>query len=98
MRTFLSSVVCAVLTTAFLVAVPVHAAAQSAQGGLRGTVKDPQSPIPGVTVTIVNQANGVTRETITNSVGEYSFPAVDPGSYAVRVAVQGFKTFEQKGV
>ena len=78
--------------------LPVNAGAQSAQGGLRGTVKDAQSPIPGVTVTMVNQATGVTRETITNGVGEYSFPAVDPGSYTVRVAVQGFKTFEQKDV
>src|SRR4029453_4895666 len=98
MRTFLSSVICAVLTTALWSGEAVNAGAQSAQGGLRGTVKDAQSPIPGVTVTMVNQTNGVTRETVTNGVGEYSFPAVDPGSYTVRVTVQGFKTFEQKGV
>ena len=98
MRTFLSSVVCAVLTAAFLAGAPLNLGAQSAQGGLRGIVKDAQSPIPGVTVTMVNQANGVSRETVTNGVGEYSFPAVDPGSYTVRAAVQGFKTFERKGV
>src|SRR3954449_11261920 len=74
------------------------AAAQSFQGGLRGVVKDPQGVIPGATVTLVNEQNNVSRETVTNDVGEYSFPAVDPASYTVRAAVQGFKTFERKGV
>src|ERR1043166_5412167 len=72
--------------------------AQSFQGGLRGVVKDPQGVIPGATVTLVNEQNNVSRETVTNDVGEYSFPAVDPASYTVRAAVQGFKTFERKGV
>ena len=98
MRTFLGSMMCAVVATALLVIAPSAASAQSAQGGLRGTVKDAQSPIPGVTVTLVNEATGVTRDTATNGVGEYSFPAVDPGSYVVRVGLQGFKTFERKGV
>src|SRR5690348_16933253 len=57
--------------------------AQSFQGGLRGAVKDAQGVIPGVTVTLMNEANGVTRDTISNSSGEYSFPAVDPGNYEV---------------
>ena len=72
--------------------------AQSFQGGLRGVVKDPQGVIPGATVTLVNDQNGVSRETVTNGVGEYSFPAVEPSSYTVRAAVQGFKTFERKAV
>ena len=61
-------------------------------------VKDAQGVIPGVTVTMVNEANGVSRETVTNGVGEYSFPAVEPGTYTVKASVQGFKTFERKGV
>ena len=69
------------------------AAAQSFQGGLRGTVKDAQGVIPGVTVTLVNQETGVARETASNQVGEYSFPGVVPGVYTVRAAVSGFKTF-----
>src|SRR5580765_3408941 len=72
--------------------------AQSFQGGLRGVVKDPQGVIPGATVTLVNDQNGVSRETVTNGVGEYSFPAIEPALYTVRASVQGFKTFERKGV
>src|SRR3954451_17055085 len=79
-------------------ALPSRLGAQSFQGGLRGTVKDPQGVIPGATVTLVNDQNGVSRETVTNGVGEYSFPAIEPSTYTVRAAVQGFKTFERKGV
>src|SRR5437867_1758613 len=89
---------CTLLTVLLLPASASAAFAQSFQGGLRGTVKDAQGVIPGVTVTLVNEANGVARDTVTNGVGEYSFPAVDPGRYAVKAAVTGYKTFERKGM
>src|SRR5438105_6592726 len=73
------------------------AAAQSFQGGLRGTVRDAQGVIPGATIVLVNEENGVARETVSNDVGEYSFPGVVPGVYTVHTAVSGFKTFERKG-
>ena len=57
--------------------------AQSFQGGVRGSVKDAQGVIPGVTVTLTNEANGVSRDTVSNASGEYSVPAVDPSSYTV---------------
>jgi hypothetical protein len=74
------------------------ASAQSFQGGLRGSVKDTQGVIPGVTITLINEANGVTRDTVSNASGEYSFPALDPSSYTVKAAVQGFKTFDRRGI
>lgn len=40
------------------------AAAQSAQGGLRGAVRDAQGVIPGVTVTLTNDGTGVARDTV----------------------------------
>ncbi len=81
--------------------VPLTAAlsfAQSAQGGVRGAVKDAQGVIPGVTVTLTNEGTGVSRDTISNASGEYSFPALDPSTYAIKAAVQGFKTFERRGI
>ena len=48
----------AALLFVFVVASASDACAQSFQGGLRGTVKDSQSIIPCVTVTLVNQDNG----------------------------------------
>ncbi|HET7665992.1 MAG TPA: carboxypeptidase-like regulatory domain-containing protein, partial [Mycobacterium sp.] len=74
------------------------ALAQTNTGALRGVVKDPQGIIPGVAVTLTNEQTNTTRETVTNNVGEYSFPAVDPGIYTVKAAVSGYKTFERKGL
>jgi hypothetical protein len=72
--------------------------AQSFHGGLRGALRDSQGIIPGATVTLVNEASGVARDTVSNSSGEYSFPAVDPGTYTVKASVQGFKGFERQGI
>jgi hypothetical protein len=83
---------------ALVAMLPVGTFAQSAQGGLRGTVKDSQGVIPGVAVTLVNDATNVSRETVTNESGEYSFPAVEPATYTVKCTVQGFKSFERQGV
>src|SRR5688500_15551311 len=72
--------------------------AQSFQGGMRGAVRDSQGVIPGVTITLTNEATGVSRDTVSNASGEYSFPALDPSSYTIKASVQGFKTFERRGM
>ncbi len=86
------------LAAALVVCVAAGVAgAQSFQGGLRGTVRDAQGVIPGVTVTLVNEENGVARDTLSNDAGEYSFPGVVPGIYTVRSSLTGFKRFERNG-
>lgn len=72
--------------------------AQTFTGGLRGAVRDPNGVIPGVAVTLTNEATAVARETTTNDVGEYNFPAVQPGTYTLRASLTGFKTYENRGV
>jgi hypothetical protein len=72
--------------------------AQSFQGGIRGTVKDVSGVLPGTVVMIVNEETGVTHQTFTNASGEYSFPAVDPGSYRLVAALTGYRTFEASGI
>jgi hypothetical protein len=85
-------------TCCVLASVVTLANAQSFQGGLRGIAKDAQGVVPGVTVELINQQSAVPRETVTNEVGEYSFPGVVPGVYTVRATVAGFKTFERRDV
>jgi hypothetical protein len=87
-----------VLVGALLLSAAPDARAQSFQGGVRGAVRDSQGIIPGVTVTITNEGNGISRDTVTNESGEYSFPALDAGTYAIKATVQGFKTFDRRGV
>src|SRR3954465_2362527 len=97
MRRLRAWVACGLLWVCVSV-LSIGLSAQSFQGGLRGVVKDPQAVIPGATVTLVNEQNGVSRETVTNGVGEYSFPAIEPSTYTVRAAVQGITSVERKGV
>src|SRR6185295_994779 len=88
-------------TCAIVVVFSVEAGVrgQSFQGGLRGALKDGGGAIvPGVSIALVNEATNISRETVSNGVGEYVFATVTPGTYTVRAALQGFKTFERKGL
>src|SRR6188472_4130984 len=65
------------------------------QGGITGTVTDSSgAAIPGATVTVTNTATGGTRNTTTNAEGLYTFPSLPPGTYELKVELQGFKTAE----
>jgi trimeric autotransporter adhesin len=72
--------------------------AQGFQGGIRGAVKDPGGVIPGAEVTLTNEATNIVRSSATNDVGEYNFPNVDPGTYTLKIALEGFKSYSQTGL
>src|SRR5436305_6899052 len=82
----------------FLLAGAASVCAQQFTGGLRGAIRDANGVVPGVTVTMTNEATNVSRETVTNDVGQYNFPAVAPGTYTLRAQVTGYKTYESKGL
>ena len=87
------------LVVATIVAMTASvAAAQSFTGGLRGAVKDANGVIPGVTVTLLNEATNQSREVVSNESGEYNFAAVAPGTYTMKATLTGFKTYENKAV
>src|SRR5262245_43570036 len=71
--------------------------AQTFTGGLRGAVKDSGGVIPGATVSITNESNGQTRETVSNEQGQYDFTAVPPGVYTVKASLTGFRSYENRG-
>ncbi|MDP2319490.1 MAG: TonB-dependent receptor [Acidobacteriota bacterium] len=72
--------------------------AQTFTGGLRGAVRDSGGVVPGVTVTLLNEGNGATRDAVSNEQGQYNFAAVPPGTYTVTAVLAGFKTYEQKAI
>ncbi|HTE90609.1 MAG TPA: carboxypeptidase regulatory-like domain-containing protein [Terriglobales bacterium] len=66
--------------------------AQSTGGRVLGRVADPTGAVvANVTVRATNQATGSTRETKTNTSGDYSFVEIVPGDYTVEFEQTGFK-------
>ncbi|HEX6463495.1 MAG TPA: TonB-dependent receptor [Vicinamibacterales bacterium] len=74
------------------------AAAQGFHGGIRGAARDSGGVVPGVEVTLTNEATNLKRSTVTNETGEYVFASLDPGTYTLKAAIQGFKTIDRTGL
>ena len=75
--------------------------AQSLFGTLTGVVSDPSGAVvPNATVKLINEQSASTRETVTNTVGYYSFASVAVGNltYKVVVSAQGFQTYQATGL
>ena len=87
---------------AFAIAIlclPGPLRAQGLTGQISGTVTDATGAVlPGVTVVIRNVGTGLTRETVTGSDGVFLFPDLLAGTFDLTVSMQGFKTYEQKGI
>jgi hypothetical protein len=49
-----------------------------------------KSPLPGVTVTVARPETGYQNVAVTDSAGEATFPALQPGNYEVSFALEGF--------
>ncbi|MCC6343844.1 MAG: TonB-dependent receptor [Bryobacterales bacterium] len=68
-------------------------------GEISGEVRDQSGAgIPGVQVTATNTETNVSRNTVTNDAGVYSFPAMVPGSYNVRAEKAGFKSVTRTSI
>jgi hypothetical protein len=73
--------------------------AQAGTAGLSGTVTDAQGAVvPGATVTATHLATGAIRVGVSNNRGVYSFPALPPGNYTVKVELSGFRTAVHEAV
>ena len=71
--------------------------AQTNTTALSGTVTDAaDAVIQGATVTISNVASGAKQNKETSPKGEFSFEQVQPGTYEVTVAAQGFAEQNEK--
>src|SRR5207248_49294 len=65
---------------------------QTATGEITGTVRDSTGGVlPGVKVSITNQATGQERQVSTDASGHYSAPAMPIGEYTIKAELTGFK-------
>jgi hypothetical protein len=73
----------------------------SAQGTVTiyGTVNDPSgAAIVGAKVTVVNEATGQSRDTVSAADGNYVVPDLPVGAFRLTVTAAGFKTFVQNAI
>ena len=83
-----------IFVVAIALVAPSRLTAQTSLGtsSVGGTIRDPSSlGVPGAAVHLFDTQRGTTRDTVTNSQGEYLFTAVLPGIYTVRTEQNGFK-------
>ena len=67
--------------------------AQGFYGSINGrVVESTGNLLPGVAVTLTNSTTGVATQGKTNGDGVYSFPNLQPGTYQLTFAKDGFKT------
>ena len=89
----------ALFVALLLTCLPSIAHAQAIRGTLLGAVTDQTGgALPGVTVVITEQGTNVSRDTVTNETGNYTFPNLVDGTYSVKAELSGFKTVMRKDV
>lgn len=87
--------------TIYLCFAVVLAFGQAEIGGatLNGTVTDPTgAAVPNAKVAATSPQTGLTRTTVTNQTGLYSFPQLPVGTYDLTVEANGFKLSKRIGV
>jgi hypothetical protein len=86
---------CVMLALALLLP---HAFAQSTQGSVIGTIKDPAGAVvSGATATLTNTDEGTSRTTTSNATGDYRFVDVKAGHYSLQVSAPGFTNWSISG-
>lgn len=83
---------------AFVLLLPLLAAAQETRGNINGVVQDKDGVIPGAVVKITNTGTSQTQQLVTNNSGYFEAILLNPGDYQVRVELPGYKTLTQSGV
>ncbi len=72
---------------------------QADRGALTGTVEDASGGVARTrTVTVLRDATGLTRTTVSSSTGAYSIPELPVGMYTATVALKGFQTVKVENV
>jgi hypothetical protein len=81
-------------SVAFL--LPRIASTQQAAANINGIVTDSTGAVmQGATVSLTNVGTNISRDTVTNTTGNYGFVDVLPGAYTLKVSKTGFSTVSQ---
>src|SRR5438093_12029961 len=85
--------VLAVAGLLLVLALTIHAVAQTINATVGGTVADASGAlIPGVTVTATNTGTGIVITVVSNESGAYNFASLQHGTYQDSAELPGFQT------
>jgi hypothetical protein len=91
--------VAAMLTLSLGLLASAESTAQVLYGSVIGSVKDSSgAAIPGATVTITNKETSLVRDASTGDDGAFSIINILPGTYDLKVSLQGFREYVKTGV
>ncbi|MDX2180382.1 MAG: TonB-dependent receptor [Bryobacteraceae bacterium] len=89
----------ALTATSVLALSAFPALAQLGTATISGTLKDSTGAVlPSAKIVATNAATGFQRTTESNELGDFNLPGLTPGTYDVSVTLQGFKTYQSKGL
>ncbi|MBS1816077.1 MAG: TonB-dependent receptor [Acidobacteria bacterium] len=84
------------ILAALLLAAGVITQAQVTSGSITGTVKDTTGAvIPGATVTVLNAVSGLSRSTVSDVAGQFSFSNIPANRYHITAVAAGFQSASQ---
>jgi hypothetical protein len=84
---------CLLFLLALFVALAPRAAFAQSDAAVLGLITDASGgAVPGVTVTLTNNATGIAANAVTDENGSYQFLTVRVGTYTIKAELQGFTT------
>src|SRR6185369_1127801 len=87
------------LLGALLLTLLVATPALAQTGQINGLITDNTGGVvPGVSVKAIEEATGLSRETVTDTAGRYIFTSLRPTTYDISAELSGFRTSQRKGV
>src|SRR6185503_16206219 len=87
------------LMTVAVVLLSAGAAWAQATAQISGTVRDSSGGVlPGADVTVTQTETGLTRNTVTETDGNFAIPGLPVGPYRLEVMLSGFKSYTQTGI
>src|SRR6185312_1868755 len=82
-----------------LVSAGLQLNAQVITASVTGNAVDPSGAgVPGATATLTNDSTKAVQTSTANATGTFSFAAVQPASYTLKLEHAGFKATEQAGI
>ena len=92
----MASRVCSVV---LLLSGCAYLAAQIVSGTILGRTTDESgAAVPKAAVTLTNPSTGLERTAVSDDTGNFAFPQLPPGTYALSATATGFKTYRVSGI